>query len=61
MNDYAIMLPEGYGIIINKEEASKYNKMAVDLDNIDAIYNYALMLLKETEFQFTMKKHQNIS
>lgn len=44
---YAYMLLKGDGILVNKDEAAKYLKLAADKGNKEAILRYANMLINE--------------
>ncbi|KAK8895332.1 hypothetical protein M9Y10_023792 [Tritrichomonas musculus] len=45
MNSYAYLLQKGDGIAMNKREAIRYYKMAIDKGSVNAMYNYGLMLV----------------
>lgn len=43
------MLYDGKTVFTNKEEASKYYKMAINKGNIDAMKHYAFVLFNEKD------------
>ena len=47
LNKQGIKLRDGDGVEVDNEEAKRYFKMAADKGNVQAMYNYGMMLSKE--------------